>query len=70
MRYGLPGSTDIIGFDRLGRFLAVEIKTGSAVLQKNQEAFRKACLLYNVKYALVRSINDADAFFESVLQSF
>lgn len=70
VRFGLAGSTDIIGFDKLGRFLALECKTGNAVLSTNQKFFQKTCLLYNVKYALVRTLNDADTFFESLLASY
>lgn len=68
--FGLPGSTDIIGFDRLGRFIALEVKTGDAVLNKNQRGFHKACMLYNVNYALVRSLEDAEKFFQKIENSF
>lgn len=40
-RYGLVGSTDIIGFTGQGRAVFIEIKTGSAVLSKQQTAFMK-----------------------------
>jgi len=40
-RYGLKGSTDVIGFTGQGRAVFVEIKTGDAVLSKQQKVFKK-----------------------------
>ena len=39
-RYGLLGSTDIIGFTGLGRAVFIEIKTGSGTLSKQQKMFK------------------------------
>lgn len=42
-RYGLLGSTDIIGFTGQGRAVFIEIKTKSAVLSKQQKLFQSVC---------------------------
>ena len=39
-KIGLQGSADILGLTAQGQFVAVEVKTGKAVLGKNQIAFR------------------------------
>jgi hypothetical protein len=39
-RYGLLGSTDIIGFTGQGRAVFIEIKTGYGVLSKQQKMFK------------------------------
>lgn len=39
-RYGLKGSADIIGISGDGLFVAIEVKTGSAVLNPGQKNFR------------------------------
>lgn len=54
IKFGLKGSSDIIGFTDQGHFISIEIKTGKSVLSKQQKAFRTTCLKNNVKYFLVR----------------
>lgn len=66
VRFGFPGSTDIMGFDRSGRFIAIEVKTGSGVLRENQVNFKKICLSYNVQYLEARCLFDADQFFKKI----
>lgn len=39
-RYGLKGSTDIIGFTGQGRAVFIEIKTGGGTLSTQQKVFR------------------------------
>lgn len=39
-RYGLKGSADILGISGDGLFVAIEVKTGSAVLNPGQKNFR------------------------------
>lgn len=43
-RYGLVGSTDIVGFTGQGRAVFVEIKTGEAGLSAQQKVFKKTVL--------------------------
>ena len=38
-RFGLKGSSDIIGLSSLGQFIAIEIKTGTGRQSKDQVAF-------------------------------
>ena len=40
-RYGLKGSSDIIGLTKSGRFVGIEIKTGTGRQSKDQVAFQK-----------------------------
>lgn len=58
-RYGLVGSSDIIAISPPeGTFCAIEIKTGSAVQNKNQKAFEKAVKKVGGVYIVVRSLQD------------
>lgn len=54
-RFGLKGSSDIIGLSRTGRFIAIEIKTGKAVQSKHQKAFETMVLKNLGFYIVVRS---------------
>lgn len=60
-RYGLKGSSDIIGMTKSGRFTAIEIKTGSARQSKHQVAFQKMVEKNGGAYMVVRSEVDFDA---------
>jgi len=60
--YGLPGSADIGIQPITGRFLALEIKTGSAKQNKQQLAFEKAVLKRNGIYKVIRSLEDINEF--------
>jgi len=60
-RYGLVGSTDILGFTSQGRFVAVEIKTGKATLSEQQKNFRDVAIKNNVFHRVVyNNINKED----------
>ena len=67
IRFGLPGSTDIIGFLPTGRGLVVEVKTGVARLQKNQTDFRTAATRRNVLHIEARSVPQMLAELEPAL---
>lgn len=55
-RYGLVGSSDIIGMTTKGRFVGIEIKTGATSVQsKHQKNFERMCKLNNSIYFLIRS---------------
>lgn len=53
VRYGLKGQADLTGITDEGRFLAVEIKTGSARQSKTQKAFQNMIEKNNGIYLLV-----------------
>lgn len=61
-RYGLIGSSDILGLTPNGQFFAAEIKTGKAIQNKHQKAFQKAVEKRNGIYIVVRSLNDLKEF--------
>lgn len=52
-RYGLIGSCDILGFTDQGRFVGIEIKTGSAVLSPQQKKFKKTILRHNCVHIVI-----------------
>lgn len=52
-RYGLIGSCDILGFTDQGRFVGIEIKTGSAVLSPQQKKFKKTILRNNCIHLVI-----------------
>ena len=55
-RYGLVGSSDIIGMTTKGRFVGIEIKTGATSVQsKHQKAFQKMVERNGGVYYLIRS---------------
>lgn len=62
VKFGEPGTADILGFTEFGRAIAIECKTGTGKLTKAQTEFAEKAIKYNVAYALVRSIEDLDKF--------
>jgi hypothetical protein len=59
IRYGIDGGTDIIGILKPhGRWVAIEAKTGSGVLQENQRRFRDMILSHGGLYILAREEED------------
>lgn len=60
-RYGLVGSSDIIGISSKGIFTAIEIKTGETSIQsKHQKNFEKMIKSNHGYYFLVRSEDEFD----------
>lgn len=59
VRYGLPGSSDIIGLGPAGRFIALEVKIGSDKQNERQKNFEKTINAMGGVYAVVRSVQDA-----------
>ena len=53
-RYGLVGSTDIIGHTGQGRAVYIEVKTNSGRLSKDQQKFRDMALKSNCIHAVLR----------------
>jgi hypothetical protein len=62
--FGLVGSADILGITNTGKFVALEVKTGQAVLSKQQVNFglmiREMCGIYTV----IRKLEDIELLFE------
>ena len=54
-RYGLVGSTDIVGFTGQGRAVYVEIKTGAGSLSKQQKIFKEIVELNNCIHVTVKN---------------
>ena len=61
--YGFPGSPDILGIMPDGRYLGIEVKTGSAIQNKNQIKFMKKINENNGIYLIVRRIEDLEVLF-------
>lgn len=53
-RFGLIGSTDIMGHTGQGRAVYIEIKTNSGRLDKNQIAFKEICEIDNCVHIVVK----------------
>jgi hypothetical protein len=67
MRYGIDGGTDIIGIMKPdGRWIAIEVKTGSGELRPNQRAFRQVMLDHGALYILARHEDDVRAALEQL----
>lgn len=61
--YGLPGSPDIIGFiSPSGKFIGIEVKTGSAKQSKIQKNFETVLTHRGGYYSVVRSVEEALLF--------
>lgn len=54
VRFGHPGSSDILGVTSDGRIFCAEIKTGKAYQSKQQKEFEKIITLYGGRYFLVK----------------
>jgi hypothetical protein len=55
-RYGLVGSSDIIGISNSGKFVGIEIKTGTTSVQsKHQKLFQKMIERQGGIYMLIKS---------------
>jgi hypothetical protein len=52
-RYGLVGSTDIIGFTGSGRAVFIEVKTGKATLSPQQKIFQQVALSNNCLHIVI-----------------
>lgn len=60
IRYGLPGSTDLIGIRAGGQFLAIEVKTGTGRLSPQQINFRDMILKQGGLYVEARCVEDVE----------
>ena len=68
-RYGLVGSSDIIGISNSGKFVGIEIKTGATSVQsKHQKAFQKMVEMNGGIYYLIRSEEEFDKLKQFLLE--
>ena len=59
IRYGLPGSSDIMGITAPGgRFIAIEVKTGTRRLSPQQKKFRDMVSSFGGIYVEARCLED------------
>ncbi len=66
VRYGIPGSPDIIGIMIGGFWVGIEIKSGNAKQQKNQRAFQLMINSFGGFYMVAKS---ADEALDSILRA-
>jgi VRR-NUC domain len=58
LRWGLKGSSDIIGVGLGGKFIAIEVKTGKARQSEQQKNFQNMVNSMGGIYIVARSIQD------------
>lgn len=66
LKFGLKGSPDIIGMTNVGQFFGIEVKTGKAVLGKQQKAFRDRAISLGAHYLVARSVADVALFLDQI----
>lgn len=54
IRFGKAGSSDIIGFTSDGKFLSVEVKTGTGRLTPLQVDFKDKCTKFRARHFVIR----------------
>ena len=60
VKYGLPGSADILGILKGGRFLAIEVKAEKGSQSEQQVAFQWMVERFGGLYILARSVDDVE----------
>ncbi len=70
IRYGYPGSADIIGVNKWGRFIAIECKRAGKNLEPHQERFRDQVTEHGGVFVLARSVDDLEANKIALLSSY
>ena len=58
VRFGLPGSADILGILKGGRFLAIEVKSPTGRQSEQQHNFERMVRNMGGLYILARSVSD------------
>ena len=67
VKFGLcVGSSDLIGIHKTGRFIALELKTDKGKPSDDQKRFISLINKYGGAAAVLRSLEDAQGFVESV----
>lgn len=60
IRFGIPGESDLQGILKpSGRYISIEVKTGSAKLSKAQKNWRNMILSFGGIYVEARSVEEA-----------
>ena len=59
VQFGLPGSADILGIARGGRFIAIEVKSDRGQLSPEQRAFKAMVERFGGIYVVARCVEDA-----------
>jgi len=65
-RYGLKGSSDIIGLSKTGQFIGIEVKTGTGKQSKDQLNFQRMIETNGGLYFLVRKESDLDVIIAAI----
>lgn len=55
IKFGLKGSSDIIGISDTGKFICIEVKTGKSRVSKEQKAFLKMAYARGAMCYILRS---------------
>jgi hypothetical protein len=66
IRYGCPGSPDILGIARGGVWFGIEVKSDTGRMSEAQKNFRNMVISMDGHYAMVRSVAEAKRFLEDV----
>lgn len=64
VKYSYKGSPDIIGFDKHGYFVGLEIKVGSDRLGKDQVKFLEAAKANNARVVVIRKFEEYIKWYE------
>lgn len=67
IRYGYPGSADLLGMTPSGRFLAIETKRQDGTLNDNQFRFQADVERNGGLYIVARSVDDLEARQQEIL---
>ena len=58
LRFGCPGSADILGIQRSGKFIAIEVKAALGRQSPGQKAWQRRIETLGGIYILARSVDD------------
>ena len=60
VKYGLPGSADILGILKGGRMICIEVKSATSRQSEQQVAFQRMIEAHGGLYILARSVSDVE----------
>lgn len=63
---GGPGGADLLGLDHTGRFIAIEVKTPVGRQSPEQRRFQDLVSKLGGVYLIMRSVDDARAFLQTL----
>jgi hypothetical protein len=66
-RYGLKGSSDIIGLSKTGQFVGIEVKTGAGRQSGDQKNFQRMIESNGGMYFMVREESDMQIIIDSLI---